>query len=188
MCRGLALALLACLVSAAHAQPATYRIDPDNTRVHFEIMHFGTSTLRARFDRLAGSIGLDRQAHRGELSISVDTASVSSGTAPFDGMLRSASLLDAQGSPQAWFVASRFVFDGDRLASVDGEFTLRGTSRPLSLRALRFTCQPHPTLQRELCGGDFEAELRRSDFGITYGLPFVADRMRLVIQVEALRD
>ena len=87
--------------------------------------------------------------------------------------------------PQAWFVASQLVFDADRLTEAHGEFTLRGISRPLTLRALRFACRPDGA--REVCGGDFEAEFRRSDYGITFGLPFVADTVRLVIQVEATR-
>jgi len=174
--------------TGAQAEPAVYRIDPEHTRVHFEVRHFGTSTTRGRFDTLAGSIKMDRGAGSGEVSIVVDTASVSTGIAPFDSMLRGANLLDAQTQPQAYFVARRMTFDGDRLASLSGEFTLRGTSRPLTLQAMRFACGPHPLLKREVCGGDFGAELTRSEFGITYGLPFVADRVRLQIEVEAIRD
>ncbi len=187
MIREAAWVLLA-VAAAARAEPVFYRIDPAATHVHFEVQHFGTSTSRGRFDTIDGSITLDRAAHGGEVSIEVDTASVSTGLAPFDGVLRRADMLDVQAHPKAYFVARRFGFDGERLASVSGEFTLRGTSRPLTLRALAFGCRPHPTLQRELCGGDFEAELRRSDFGMNFGLPFAADRVRLIIQVEAVRD
>ena len=69
-----------------------------------------------------------------------------------------------------------------------GEFTLRGISRPLTLRAQRFACGTHPVVQRRWCGGDFEAELLRSDYGLTFGLPLVADRVRLLVQVEAIQD
>jgi polyisoprenoid-binding protein YceI len=180
--------LLIAAAACAQAEPLPYRIDPAATRVHFEVQHFGTSTSRGRFDRLDGSIVFDRAARSGEVSIEVETASVSTGIAPFDSALRRDDMLAAQAHPKAYFVARRFAFDGERLAGVTGEFTLRGISRPLTLRALRFGCRPHPTLRRELCGGDFEADLRRSDFGMTYGLPFVADRVRLLIQVEAVRD
>ena len=87
-----------------------------------------------------------------------------------------------------FFVADRFGFDGGRLVEVRGEFTLRGREPPLTLRALRFGCRTHAALQREVCGGDFEAEFARSEFGADLGLPFVADRVRLLIQVEARRD
>lgn len=186
--RMLVAALLVVGATVAAAAPEVWRLDPDQTRVHFEVQHFGTSTSRGRFGAITGSITLDRAARRGEVSITVDTASVSTGLAPFDAVLRGNDLLASATFPQAWFVASRLGFDGDRLARLDGEFTLRGISRPLSLRALRFACRDDAARGREVCGGDFEGELRRSDFGMSYGLPFVADRVRLVVQVEATRD
>lgn len=179
-------AALAAGANAARAAPEVFRLDPEQTRVHFEVLHFGTSTSRGRFDGITGSLTLDRAARRGEISITVDTASVSTGLAPFDRVVRGPDLLDSAAHPQAWFVASHLRFDGDRLAAVDGELTLRGISRPLTLRALRFACRDDAG--REVCGGDFDAELRRSDFGVNYLLPLVADRVRLVVQVEATRD
>ena len=74
------------------------------------------------------------------------------------------------------------------VSAVTGEFTLRGIGQPLRLVAQRFRCYTHPLLRREVCGGDFEAELSRGTFGMSFGLPFVADRVRLKIQVEAVRQ
>jgi len=179
---------LAVATTAAPAAPEVWRLDAAQTRIHFEVQHFGTSTSRGRFDTLDGSITLDRAAHQGEVSIEVDTGSVSTGIAPFDSVLKRADMLAAQAYPRAYFVSRRIEFDGDRVASLTGEFTMRGTSRPLTLQAKRFNCQPHPELQRELCGGDFEGDVKRSEFGMSFGLPFIADRVRLVVQVEALRD
>ena len=103
----------------------------------------------------------------------------------FNARLREADLLASTEFPDAYFVATRFRFEGDRLAEVRGEFTLRGVSQPLSLFARRFACRSDEGT--EVCGGDFEGELLRSDFGATFGLPFVADRVRLVVQVEGRR-
>lgn len=179
---------LAVATTVAQAAPEVWRLDADQTRIHFEVQHFGTSTSRGRFDGIAGSIVLDRAARRGEVSIEIGTGSVSTGLAPFDSTLRGADLLNVAAHPKAWFVATKLAFDGDRPVRLDGELTLRGTSRPLTLRALRFACRTEPERGREACGGDFEGELRRSDFGMSFGLPFVADRVRLVVQVEATRD
>jgi polyisoprenoid-binding protein YceI len=115
------------------------------------------------------------------------TASVSTGLRVFDSRLREADLLDSAAHPQARFVAERFVFDAGRLVEVKGEFTLRGVRQPLTLRALRFGCPTHPQLQREVCGGDFEGELDRAAFGASFGMPFVANRVRLRVQVEGIR-
>lgn len=182
----LAIALIgAAVTTAAPAEPVAYSVDPAHTRVHWEVRHFGTSTQRGRFGAVEAHVVLDRAQRRGELSVAIDTRVVDSGVPALDGMLRGASFLAAEQYPQAWFVASRLEFDGDRLVGAHGEFTLRGVSRPLTLRALRFACREEGG--REVCGGDFEAEFRRSDHGITFGLPFVSDAIRLTIQVEAVR-
>lgn len=182
--------LLAALAAAAFhaqadAQPAAYTVDPDHTQVHWEVRHFGTSTSRGRFGAVDATIVLDRAARRGELSVAIGTAGVDSGVAPLDAMLRGPSFFASAEFPSAYFVASQLVFDGERLAEARGEFTLRGISRPLTLKALHFACRTDAG--REVCGGDFEAEFRRSAYGIHFGLPFVADAVRLVVRVEAAR-
>ena len=174
--------------AAARAESVTYVLDPTHTQVTWEVLHLGTSTMRGRFNRIEGHATLDRATRKGELSVVIDTASVSSGVAPLDGLLRGTQMLKTQEHPKAYFVAQQLNFDGDKLASVRGEFTLRGTSQPLTLRATGFNCYPHPELQREVCGGDFEAELKRSSFGINHSLPFVGDRVRLLVQVEGVRQ
>jgi polyisoprenoid-binding protein YceI len=175
------------LSAAAHAEPVVYRLDPEHSFVHFEVRHFGTSTTRGRVGPIQAEVTLDRAAGRGEVNLRVPTASVSTGMRFFDARLREDDLLASTAYPEAFFVATQFRFDGDRLAEVRGEFTLRGTSRPLELRALRFACRTNTPDAREVCGGDFEGELLRSDFGATFGLPFVANRVRLLVQVEGRR-
>ena len=190
---GLALCSAALAASAqapaprAEPGPApTYLIDPTHTFVHWEVVHMGTSTIRGRFDKAAGSVQFDPKAQRLELSISVDTASVSSGVPVLDAMLKGGAMLDVGANPQAFFTARGARFEGEVPREVRGEFTLRGVSQPLTLRALRWHCGPNPLFRRTVCGGDFEGELIRSTFGITHSLPFVADRVRLVIQVEGI--
>ncbi|MBU3694236.1 MAG: polyisoprenoid-binding protein, partial [Rhodocyclaceae bacterium] len=69
-----------------------------------------------------------------------------------------------------------------------GEFTLLGVTRPLNLTLNNFRCGIHPKLQKEVCGADASAVIKRSDFGMTYGLPAIGDSVRLLIQVEAVKD
>jgi polyisoprenoid-binding protein YceI len=122
------------------------------------------------------------------VSLRIDTASVSTGLAAFDERLREPDLLATEAYPVAEFTASRFRFDGPQLSAVQGEVRLRGLKQALELRALRFGCHTHPQLGREVCGGDFEAELRRADFGAGFGMPFVDNRVRLRVQVEGIRQ
>lgn len=177
---GLAVAAGAC------AQPASYVLEPTRSFVHFEVLHFGTSTLQGRFGPLEGRVTLDAAAGRGEVGLRIPLASVSTGVSFLDTRLRGAEFFDVASQPDAFFVASRFRFVDGRPAELRGEFTLRGIGQPLSLRALRFACRIEER-KTEVCGGDFEGELLRSDFGLSFGLPFVADRVRLQVQVEGRR-
>lgn len=173
--------------ASAPANSTAWRLDPTHSFVHFEVLHFGASTLRGRFGPLNGELSLDRAARAGRVQVVVPTAAVSTGLPVLDARLREPDMLSAEAHPQAYFIAERFEFEPQgNVTSVLGEFTLRGTSQPLTLKAQRFRCYLNPLFRREVCGGDFEGELVRSSFGITHSLPFVADKVRLLVQVEAI--
>ncbi len=182
-----ALAIAAMLAAAAAAaQPLSYTLDPDHSSVHFEVLHFGTSTIRGRFTGLQGEATLDRAAGQGSVGLRIATAGVDTGIPVFDRRLREADLLASANHPEAFFVARRFRFDGPALREVRGELTLRGKSQLLSLNVVRFGCRFDPERRREVCGGDLEGEVLRSDFGMSFGLPLVGNRVRLRVQVEAV--
>jgi polyisoprenoid-binding protein YceI len=185
------VALLLALVFAPHAQaePARYRFDPTHTFVHFELSHFGTSTIRGRLGPLNGEVEIDRSARRGRAQVEIDTSLASTGVSVLDARLREPDMLSVQAHPVAYWVAERIeIDDAGRVKSLRGEFTLRGVSLPLTLTAVRFNCYTSPLLRREVCGGDFEGQLSRGALGITHSLPFVSDTVRLLVQVEAIRQ
>ncbi|MBC8056978.1 MAG: YceI family protein, partial [Rhizobiales bacterium] len=132
------------------------------------------------------NLQFDPKAQQLDIGVSIDTASVSSGVPVLDGLLRGSAMLDSASNPQAFFTARGARFEGEAPREIRGEFTLRGVSLPVTLRALRWNCGLNPLFRRTVCGGDFEAEIARSAFGITHSLPFVADKVRLVIQIEAI--
>jgi polyisoprenoid-binding protein YceI len=186
----LAIGVGAALAQAGDAAPArlpTYALDPTHTFVSFEIRPGGLATARGRFDRKHGLVAFDRAMRRGQVEIDVATASVSTGVPAFDALLRGEALLASEQHPTARFAGDRFDFDGDRVTAVTGMLTLRGRTHPLTLRATRFACYTNPLFQREVCGGDFAAVLRRADFGIV-APPGVPDEVRLVVQIEAIRQ
>ncbi len=84
--------------------------------MHFEVLHFGTSTIRRRFTGPSGQAGLDLEAGTGEVWLAVETATVSTGKAVFDARLREPDLLASAAHPVAWFVARQFCFREGRLA------------------------------------------------------------------------
>ena len=177
------------LAGTAQAESATYAFDPSHTFVTFEIGHFGTTTNRGRFDKKEGSVQLDRAAKSGKVEISIDATSVNTGTAAFDKHLQSAELFDAAKYPTIKFVSDKFSFNGDKVSEVSGNLTLLGKTLPVTLKANQFNCYASPMLKREVCGGDFETTIARSQWGMNYGLNFgLPDNVRLLIQIEAVKQ
>jgi polyisoprenoid-binding protein YceI len=171
------------------AQSATYAIDPTHTFATFEALHFATSTNRGRFSKNTGTVQFDRAGKTGKVELTIDMAAISTGVGPFDNHLRGADFFDVANHPTATFVGDKFVFNGNNVAEVSGNLTMRGRTAPVTLKAVRFNCFDHPMLKREVCGGDFETTLKRSQWGVNWGLNMgVPDDTRVVIQVEAIKQ
>jgi polyisoprenoid-binding protein YceI len=181
---------VALLCSAtAHAQGATYAIDPTHTAVIYETLHFGTSTNRGRIQAKEGSVAFDREARKGKLDVTLDLTSVSSGVPRLDSFLKGKDFFNVAEHPTARFAADSFRFEGDKLTEVSGTLTLAGTTNPVTLKAMHFNCYTSPMLRREVCGGDFEATLLRSQWGMHWGLANgFPDSTRVLVQVEAIRQ
>lgn len=188
MKNALLLTALLAAAGAAQAQSATYAIDPTHTHVIFEAKHFGVSTNRGRWIQKDGTVTLDKAAKTGKVDLTLDMASISTGIGPFDGHLKSKDFFAVEQHPTAKFVGEKFNFEGDKLASVNGTLTLLGKTNPVTLTASSFGCYDHPRLKREVCGGDFETTIQRSQWGMNYGLPGIPDSVRLLIQVEAIKQ
>ncbi|MBS0403867.1 MAG: polyisoprenoid-binding protein [Proteobacteria bacterium] len=181
------LALLA--IGAAQAEPANYALDADHTYATFAIDHNGASVNRARFDEVAGSVRFDPVARAGALDLYVQVASVYSGSRGFDEHLLSPDLFDAAKFPTMRFVSEQLVFDGERLVEVPGQLTLLGRTQPVTLKARQFRCYPNARAKTEACGGDFEAVIDRTQWGMNYlvdkGMP---KTVRITATIEAFRQ
>ena len=103
--------------TAAQAEPATYSIEPSHTFVTFEVLHFGTSTVRGRFGKKEGTVTVDRAAKTGSVDLTIDTTSIDTGLPPFDAHLKKKDFLGVDEYPTARFVGDKFRFDGDKVAA-----------------------------------------------------------------------
>lgn len=165
-----------------------YVTDPNHTFVTFCVRHFGASTVKARFDEVAGTVEFDRVARTGSADITIRTTA-DSGTPYFDAHLASPDFLDVLKYPVARFVGKRVTFKGDEPSSIEGELTLRGETHPVVLTCIHFGIYENPYHKAEVMGGDFVATIQRSRWGINWGLDAgVPDEVQLEIQVEAIRQ
>lgn len=176
-------------MGAAQAESGTYAMDPTHTFVSFEIGHFGTSTNRGRFDKKEGTVQFDRAGKTGKVDLTIDAASISTGTVPFNQHLQSADFFNVAQFPTVKFAADKFVFNGDKVSEIVGSLTLLGKTNPVTLKASQFNCYQNQMIKREVCGGDFNATIQRSQWGMTWGSNFgFPDDVKLVVQVEAIKQ
>ena len=181
----LAAAALALASASAFAQ--TYNIEPNHTYPSFEADHMGISVLRGKFTKTSGTIKLDRAAKTGTVDITVDASSIDFGHAKLNDHVKSPDMFDVAKYPTAVYKGKITQFNGDAPAKVDGELTLHGVTKPVTLTINKFKCIQHPMLKREACGADASAEFKRTDFGIAYGTPMFAPEVKLAIEVEAIK-
>ncbi len=182
-----ALLALAATIAAAGANAATYAVDPNHTFATFEIDHLGITTTRGKLQGKEGKVEFDRAAKTGKVEVVIDPATVLTGVAKLDKHLQSEDFFNVAQHPTLRFVGDKFAFSGDKVSEVSGVLTLLGKSNPVTLKATKFNCIQHPLLKREVCGGDFETTIQRSQWGMDWGLKTgAADNVKLLLQVEAV--
>lgn len=184
----IAAAVVFSVCAGAWAAPETFTIDPNHTYPMFEVSHFGISTQRGRFDKTSGKVVLDRVARRGSIDLTIDASSVSMGFEEWNEHVRREGLFHTDKYPVITFKSNKLIFEGDKPVAAEGEFTLLGVTRPLRLKVANFACTEHPLSKKPYCGAEVSAQIKRSDFGMTKGIPMVGDEVRLVSPVEALLD
>jgi polyisoprenoid-binding protein YceI len=187
--------LLAAAPLAAWAQMETYTLDPYHTIPHFSLEYHGFGTITGRFDRSSGKFSIDRSAGKAALEFSIEAASINTGDGDRgkrprsrDEHLRTVDFFNVAEFPRVSFKSTNVRFNGAAPAEIDGEITLLGVTRPLSFKVERWVCKDHVVYKRPTCGGNATATLKRSDFGMKYGIPSVGDEIRLSTLFLGFRD
>ena len=172
----------------AWGEPVNFTIDPTHTFPSFEINHLGFSTQRGRFNSTQGKISVDLAKHTGTVEITIDTNSIDTGLDKLEEHLRKADFFNTKEFPTMTFKSSDLQFDGNKLTGTNGELTLLGVTKPVSLTINNFKCGTHPLSGKKECGVDASTIIKRSDCGMKYGIPYVGDEVKLFIQAEAFED
>ena len=183
---GLSLALLA---TAGVAAPVTYNVDPEHTYPSFEVDHFGgMSVWRGKFNQNSGTIVLDRAAGTGTVDITIDAGSIDFGLEKLKTHVTSndPQMLDVAKYPTATYKGKLAKFKDGAPTEVQGELTLHGVTKPVTLTIRSFKCMTHPMKKKEFCGADPVGTFNREDFGVSWGKSFGFKMdVKLAIQVEA---
>jgi polyisoprenoid-binding protein YceI len=170
------------------AGPVTYIIDPNHTYPTFEADHHGVSTWIGKFNRTSGTVVLDRTAKTGTVDIVVEIGSINFGHEKMNAHAMSADMFDVATFPTATYKGRFSKFNGDVPTEVQGDLSLHGVTRPVTLVINRFACRPGMGGVLT-CGGDASTSFNRADFGIAFGVAGGFDPLtHLLIQVEAAQQ
>ncbi|MDF7675431.1 YceI family protein [Neisseriaceae bacterium ESL0693] len=170
------------------AMAENFQIDPEHTNARFAVDHFATSTNVGGFFNLQGRIQYDAQAKTGKVDITIPVNTLDTGRTAFNEHLNSAAFFNVIQYPTMRFISDRWLFDHrGKVQKVQGQLTLLGQTHPVNLTATKFNCYDSPMLKTRVCGGDFEAVIDRTQWGMDqYVKEIPASRyVKLSIQVEA---
>lgn len=189
-----AVSLALALPFAASAQVESYTVDPIHSFVNFTIDHLGFTTIHGRFDKSSGKATVDRAARKGSVDLTIEAASVNTGDSDKgsrprsrDDHLRTADFFNVAEFPRISFKGN-VMFSGEGASEVEGQLTLLGVTKPVVLKMERWKCGPHPFSKKAMCGGYATGKLKRTDFGMKYGVPAIGDDVNLMVNFEAYKD
>jgi polyisoprenoid-binding protein YceI len=184
----LALLIAAGVSLSAFAAPESFTSDANHTFARFEYSHFGYSIQQSRFNNTSAKIVLDRAAKTGSVEAVIDTKSVDTGSKLFDSHIQGEDFLDTAKFPTITYKSTKFNFKGDTLASIDGNLTVKGITKPVTLTVTSLHCADHPMMKKLACGANATATIKRTEFNAGKYAPNVGDEVTLNFSIESIKD
>ena len=181
-----ALAFSTLAVTSAIATPKTFEIDGSHTFPRFSYLHFGYSTQLSSFSKTTGKVVYDPQAQQGSVDIVISTKSVNTGFADFNEHIQGEDFLDTAKFPEATFKSTKVVFEGEKPKSIEGQLTIKGVTKPVTLTVTSFQAAPHPMMKKPTIGANAFTVIKRSEFNAGKYAPYVGDDVRIDIAIEAI--
>jgi len=182
-----AAVVLAAASASALAAPETYQVDGSHTFPRFSYSHFGLSTQASQFNNTTGTVTLDQEAKTGAVDIVIDTRSVDTGFATFNEHIQAEDFLDTAKYPTATFKSTNVVFEGDKPKTIEGDLTIKGVTKPVTLKVNHFTTMTHPMLKKDAIGANASTVIKRSEFNAGKYAPNVGDEVTITIAIEAIK-
>jgi len=181
-----ALALATLAAGSALAAPVTYTVDSSHTYPRFSYSHLGYSTQLSSFTNTSGTVVFDAAAKTGSVDIVIDMTTVNTGSTDFNSHIQGEGFLETAKFPKATFKSTKVVFDGDKPTSVEGQLTIKGVTKAVTLTVTSFQAVPHPMMKVPALGANAFTTIKRTEFGAGKYAPYVGDDVRIDIAIEAV--
>jgi polyisoprenoid-binding protein YceI len=185
-----ALSLLGCALASAATiggSPVAFRVDPDRTTARFAVASLGVEKEHGRLGRTTGTILVNEERRVERVDLEIDTRAVDTGWDLRDAFLRSGVMFDAEHYPRMHFRSKRVVYEGPRLAAIEGDVTLRDVTRAVRFDVVRLRCVTRDDA-REACDAEVVGRISRGAFGMDFAYPLIGDDVDLQFVVTAFRE
>ncbi|MCV7280338.1 polyisoprenoid-binding protein [Mycolicibacterium flavescens] len=169
----------------------TWAIDPVHSTIGFSVRHLMVSKVRGTFDTFSGTITVGDDGVP-SVTAEIDVNSINTRNEQRDTHLKSADYFDAANHPLAKFTSTGVRPNGDTYL-LDGEFTLKGVTKPVTLEVDFVGVNPGMG-QGEVAGAEASVVLNRKDFGIDLDMPLetggtvVGDKVTINLEIEAVKQ
>lgn len=165
-----------------------YTLDPKHTNITWSANHLGFSSPSGKFTNASGTITLDEaRPVNSAVAIAIQTGSLQTGLIEFDNHLKGPEFLNTTRYPEATFV-SKSITVHDKSAKIVGDFTLLGITNRITLDAKLNKIGLNNYTQRKTVGFSASTTIKRSDFGMNFGIPDISDNIKINIEIEAVLD
>ena len=180
------------LVPLAQLPAGTYSLDKTHASVTWKVSHLGLSNYTARFKRLDATLDLNPQMpEESKLKVTIDPTSVetdypNAAEKDFNTKLaKGEEWFNAGKFPEITFVATRITRTGENTGTIEGDLSLLGVTKPLTLAAtFNGAYLKHPFGGYPAVGFSATATLKRSDWGFATYAPMIGDKVDILIEAE----
>jgi len=168
----------------------TWTIDPSHSQIEFAVRHMGLSTVRGRFQAFSGTVISDDQGVPSEIQVDIETASIDTNSADRDGHLRSGDFFDAEQNPTIRFRSSNIANQGGEHYQIEGELTMHGVTRSVTLSAEIGNAITDPWGMKRRAA-TASGVINRKEFGLSWnqileaGALLVGEEVKLSLEVQA---
>jgi polyisoprenoid-binding protein YceI len=167
--------------------PGHWTVDAAHSSVTFQVRHLGLTNVRGRFDRFDAGLDVGSTLDEVSVSASVDLASVNTNQPDRDAHLRSTDFFSVETNPAMTFTSTSVSGAGEDY-ELSGDLTINGVTRPVTFDVELHGTQEFPADGSLRAGFELTGQIKRSDFGIDFGLALGADKVALGDKVKIAID
>lgn len=184
----LMMVALVLMATPARAQIEDYEFDKAHTQIMFAVSHLGFTNSHGRFMEFDGGFQFNRaEPEKSKVDVTIQTASIFMGTEKWDESMTSKKFFDVENFPTMTFKSTKVEKTGDNTGKITGDLTILETTKPVILDVVFNKSGKSPFGEKYKAGFSATGAIKRSDFGMKYGLPLVGDDVQIMLEVEGDR-